>query len=536
MRVSYACLVTGSAALPAARIFRLRELPGIRFTDNLIPGIHFRKGKKKMKKTAKIISLILASLMLLLAAASCAEEKKPEDTLPVADTTAETPESTADGRYDEEGYLKDSLDEKYELGGEISLLYWSDVENPEFEILESNGDLVDEALFARDSRVQDRLGVEIVYSSTPGNVNNVTNYTNYVQNAYKTGEPLDICAAYSMTIANISTLGLCSNLLEESVIDFEKPWWPDDLVNETTINGKLFFASGDISTNLLYMMYTVYFNKEIISEYKLDNPYTLIANNEWTFDKFYEMGMAVGDSVTPGADNAVYGMSLLSNVHTDPFFYGAGLRTVSKGTDGVPVLAESFGSETADRIVEAANGFLTSQATVISSSPDYFAVGKSLFTMHRSVYAKTKLVSTDLDFGIAVTPKDGKDQESYATCLAFPVSLYAISSGSERKSDAALLLEAMASEGYRTVTPQLFEVSLKVKYANDSETAQMFDLIRDTVVFDLGRLYTTALNKRTYQLFRNAMNAATYTSYQVQYNGEKKVLQKNLDKLIECFN
>ena len=89
-----------------------------------------------MKKTAKIISLILASLMLLLAAASCAEEKKPEDTLPVADTTAEPPESTADGRYDEEGYLKDSLDEKYELGGEISLLYWSDVENPEFEILE----------------------------------------------------------------------------------------------------------------------------------------------------------------------------------------------------------------------------------------------------------------------------------------------------------------------------------------------------------------------------------------------------------------
>ena len=115
------------------------------------------------------------------------------------------------------------------------------------------------------------------------------------------------------------------------------------------------------------------------------------------------------------------------------------------------------------------------------------------------------------------------------------MSLYAICTASEHKNESATLLEALASQGYRTVTPALFEISLKTKYAKDSETGKMFDLIRETVVFDLGRLYTTAFNKRTYQLFRNAMSSATYTSYLKQYNGEAKLLKSYLDKLLKCF-
>ncbi|MBO4791728.1 MAG: hypothetical protein J5592_05540 [Clostridia bacterium] len=490
--------------------------------------------KNRSSHAVSLLTLLLALLMLSASAVSCADTGTGSDDTSAQATAALTEASETSSIYDTDGYLLDKLPEKMSLGTDIALLYWSDVENPEFEITEQGGEIVEDALYTRDVRVKERLGTDIVYSSTPGNNNNNAAFTTYVQNAVKGGETLDIIAAYSMTTANISTLGLCENLLDYPVIDFSAPWWPSDLVSEATINNKLFFSSGDISTNMLYMMYTVFFSKSLIEEYGLEDPYTLVSEGRWTFEKFMEMADAVVDTAGYGTDSYIYGFNVTSDVHIDPWFYGAGLRTVSRGEGGVPVLSDSWHSEQAENAVARANAFLHSQTSTIGS-PDVFLQDRSLFTMHRSVYAKNNLSGTDIDFGIAVTPKDSEEQEKYATCLAFPVSLYAICTASEHKNESATLLEALASQGYRTVTPALFEISLKTKYAKDSETGKMFDLIRETVVFDLGRLYTTAFNKRTYQIFRSAMSNATYTSYLKQYNGEAKLLKSYLDKLLSCF-
>ncbi|MCQ2427467.1 MAG: hypothetical protein MJ137_03550 [Clostridia bacterium] len=490
-----------------------------------------------MKKNffIRIAAGFLALLMLAAALVACADKPGEGENTTAAQAGSESkPNETTASIYDENGYLLDKLPEKMNLGGDISLLYWSDVENTEFEVLETTGDLVENAIFKRDLNVQDRLGVTIVYSSTPGNNNNNAAYTNYVKNAINNGDTIDIFASYSMTTANIATLGLAENLLEYKSMDFTAPWWPADLINETTINNKLFFCSGDISTNLLYMMYTVFFNKSIISDFNLESPYDLVAANEWTFEKFMEMANTVCDTSNVGSSEYIYGFNTTSAVHVDPFFYGAGLRTLERGEDGTPVISDSWHSEKTESVIAGANAFLTSAASV-TSTPDVFLTNRSLFTMSRAVYAKNSLANADVEFGIAVTPKYDKEQENYATCLAFPASLYGISTSSQRKEDASVVLEALASEGYRTVTPMLFEVSLKSKYAQDSETGKMFDLIRETVVFDLGRLYTTVFNKRTYQLFRNAMVAATYTSYSSLFKAESKQMDSYLKNLLKSF-
>ena len=62
----------------------------------------------------------------------------------------------------------------------------------------------------------------------------------------------------------------------------------------------------------------------------------------------------------------------------------------------------------------------------------------------------------------------------------------------------------MGSGSYRFVTPQVFENAMKIKYADGAEAAEMYDILRSTVSFDLGRLYHDTLGGTSSNLFRNS--------------------------------
>ena len=53
----------------------------------------------------------------------------------------------------------------------------------------------------------------------------------------------------------------------------------------------------------------------------------------------------------------------------------------------------------------------------------------------------------------------------------------------------------MAAESYRLVSPAIYEINMKTRYAADSEMSQMFDLIREGVVFNFGLAYGFAANQ-----------------------------------------
>ena len=51
------------------------------------------------------------------------------------------------------------------------------------------------------------------------------------------------------------------------------------------------------------------------------------------------------------------------------------------------------------------------------------------------------------------------------------------------------VIECWGSEGYRKTTPALFEETMKARYADATDDADMWNIIRNTACFDLGRLY-----------------------------------------------
>ena len=93
---------------------------------------------------------------------------------------------------------------------------------------------------------------------------------------------MHISPTYSRTAAVLSTRGLYYNLnaIEDNYINLEQPWWPDCITSTVTIGDAIYFITGDCSTNVLHMMYTIWINKDLIKEYNLEDPYTLVRNKQ----------------------------------------------------------------------------------------------------------------------------------------------------------------------------------------------------------------------------------------------------------------
>ena len=55
------------------------------------------------------------------------------------------------------------------------------------------------------------------------------------------------------------------------------------------------------------------------------------------------------------------------------------------------------------------------------------------------------------------------------------------------------VMEALASESYRSLLPEYCEVTLKTRYSQDDNVSRMFDLIGGSIVFDPGEIYAGVL-------------------------------------------
>lgn len=452
----------------------------------------------------KQISLFLVLLMAVGGLSACAGDAQTDPALTTAapaaaNTTA--PAQTGDPTRDENGFLLDELPADLRFDGErLGILTWTEVEMPEFDVKEITGEIVNDAIYQRNEIVKERLGLDIEWYDTKGNAQNTANYLKVAQNSFNSGDgAYDIYAAYSRSTGLVAANGLCYNLNHVDYLDLEKPWWPERLTETCTINGKLFFISGDISTNLLHFMYGVYYNRDMIADYQLTDPTEYVQNGTWTQDKMIEMTQGLyadlnNDGKADPDDR--YGMTSVY-WHLDALYTGAGMRLVEPNDDKTLIVSRDFVGEKAIDYVDKLKAWVASddfQAGENGSYEDTFVNGNCLFSLNRMYLADRKLRDVSFTYGIVPAPKYDEQQQDYITVMGHPFTLYAITRDCKDPDRAAAFLEAMSSAGYRLTTPAIFETNMKVKYSENSTMAAMFDTIRAGVDFDLGRIFSDNLN------------------------------------------
>ncbi len=465
-----------------------------------------------MKHISRILVAILIIAMMLPTVLSCAETNGPDVTTEAANTEAPALDVTTEA--EETMFALSDIPADLKFDGEtIKFLYWEDVENPEFFVEDQNGEAVNDAIYNRNAKVEEQFGVTLEFTGTPGNFNNQSAFVNQCVNSTQAGaDAHDFFAGYSMSGATLMCQGIAQDLTQYEIIEFDKPWWPASLIGKATIKDGVYFASGDISTNFLYMMYLCVFNKDLytdITQLESKTLYEAVDNGEWTVDKFIELASGVyvdqnGDATPNQGDRFGF---VTSNIHFDAFYTSSNLFTVIPAEDGTVKLSDDLFSEKTQNLLTKLCPFLhDSGDCFLSADQDIFAAGEALFDINRAQITNKKLTATSFSYGILPVPKYDAEQEEYYTCMAFPFTTYVLSTASTHPEAAAATLELMAYQSYLQITPALFEEAMKLRYADQSDDSFMFDLIRETVVIDLGRLLTNRLDNLSYSLFRSAMN------------------------------
>lgn len=501
-----------------------------------------------MKNTfVKVISLIL-TLVFCLSVVACVKQPANDDESS-SDSSTKGPEATvAPSDSDSESKTEevttsgtDNLPDLNYNGKTVTMLYWSDVEKVEF-VPKNNAewdmsDTVQKALYSRNETVQSRLGITLEFEGTPGNTNNVDKFVTKAKADIASASPVyDLFAAYSRTGGSLAYNGCLVNLTGSKYIDMSKSYYPEKLHTNLKVGDALYFISGDASVNSLYLMYTVYFNKNIAEEtFKIDPDtlYDAVKNKTWTVDKLIELTQNTyqnldGDD-NEGNTNDVddqYGFCTIY-YGVDAFYTGAGFKLIESNGKGDTLLTVSpdYASEAVINFTKKLSAWLTSEDTNVSmSSSNYrapFVNGNALFCQERCYLAENYLLGknggegVDFKYGVLPTPLLDEKQEDYITCAGNPFTLYGISVGAKKKAADTVdmlsaVIECWASESHRLTTPALFEVIMQLRYSQDSVDAEMFDICRKTLTSDLGRVFSEELSKMSEIWSKAACNGANW--------------------------
>ena len=496
-----------------------------------------------MKSITRIIIALLVITMILPMALSCAETPPSGETTAPAETLAPSGDTPAETTAEETLFAKSDIPEDLRFEGTtVNILYWDDVPNVEFFVENQTGEAVNDAIYRRNAKIQEQFGVNLEFVGTPGNNSNQGAFVNACVNSTQSGaDAYDMFCGYTMTGATLMTQGVTQDLTDYEIMEFDKPWWPKSLISKATIRDGIYFASGDISTNFIHMMYLTIFNKDMLLDIHNMNAealYDLAYEGTWTLDKLIELTAGTyvdqdGDTVASEGDR--YGL-VVTNVHFDPFYAGSDLTTVEVNEEGNLVLsADLFSQKTVDLLEKLCNLLHTSGDAYIKKSEPLFAANQALFLVDRPYIITRSLTDTSFNFGILPIPKYDAEQQEFRTCLGFGYTMYMLSAAAPDPEAAAATLELMAYQSYLNVTPALFEESMKVRYADQSDDAYMFDIIRDAVDIDIARLFTTQLDKMSYSIFRNAVNGNTAGSYISQQKAYEKTLNKRITDINESF-
>jgi len=343
--------------------------------------------------------------------------------------------------------------------------------------------------------------------------------------------------------AQLAQDGLLMDLKQVPYIDLEKPWWDQRANTQLSIGHKLMFTISDLLIMDKDSILMFYFNKDMINDYGLEDPYQLVRDGKWTIDKMWSMAKSVtkdldGDGKMTDQDQ--YGF--ISQTHTiHGNIVGAGQLLITKDENDLPainiqnpMIVASY-EKWIDIFNDRNNTFIASDwernhSDIWEYMLHMSVEGRALFQFTH-MDRVTTLRSYDCNFGILPNTKYDESQAEYynavngwcSTSISIPMT-----SDAER---TGIILEALTGESYYTLRSAYYETSLKTKFLRDDESEEMLDLILKSRCYDLGNFYNWG------EIFGtlNSLAAAKKTDFVSGYERVLPRIERDMQKAIDNF-
>ncbi len=444
-----------------------------------------------MKKTLlSILSLLLAAGIL----SACSGKPTTQ-----VETTAK--QNSADSAVSDESddTPKLNLPQDLDYTGETLRMLVRTSSRGYHEYQESeNASVVDEAVFDRNAYVKELLGIDLELEDMNGYASGQSEFCAKIRESMMNGDQGFHIVSPAAYYGNaLITEGCYRDLLTLNYFDGSESYWWDGYINQVMINNRLYTVTGDYSIDALACMGGVFYNKTLAKTYGYSNDfYDSVKANEWTFEKMLE---AADDVATQKDDDS--GWSVADQVGVALWDQTLQILpnacnsfAVVRNDDGTlsPNLRNAANSEILSLLKNnTTNGCILSLGTNVSDLYKVFTSGNALFLMDNFERIST-LRSSKIDYGILVFPKLNEYQDSYITGVASATVFAVMSSINDTNAAmSAAFLQAMGYASYNYTTPKYFESTLKGMLAQDPQSAEMLDLMRANIVYDIAALYKT---------------------------------------------
>jgi len=437
--------------------------------------------KNFTKKTASMLLTMLFAGTLLASCGGGNDTSAGNDTAQTSDATA------AETTVSDEPVFPD-----VNLDGEaihfLSVLNSGLMQYSSFEIFSEgmDGSLINDTVYQRNLVIEEKFNVEITEHKAE------KTHTVASETILAGDDEYDVVAPYLNNSITNALEGLYYDLNSVEYLELENEWWDQPANESLSIGGKTYFSTGDISILDNECTMVLFFNKQMIKEYSLDNPYDLVRNGTWTMDKMFEMGAAVagdanGDGQLVNTDDR-FGFNCAWNSPLS-LYYASGERIVSNNADGKLELV--MNSERVVNVMDSIMQYCYGDS-VMRNATGVEAVGDSLMNGRLLItgWALTDINfirDSEQDFGVLPYPKYTADQENYYSLISTSlVPGYSIPVTNAKPENAGLILEALAYYSVDTLTVAYYDTALNDRYIRDTESGEMLDIIFASRVYDFG--------------------------------------------------
>ncbi len=455
----------------------------------------------------RILAFLLAALMLVSVAACGKTEGPTKDTTPSGPTDTNAPDTDpdeTDSPFDP-GDVDDLPKDLYYDGADFIFCGCGrDYRNTVVDM----DDVVDRysnAVYEQTLYVAERLGVRFEEKFTAA----WADVLRAGDDTYK------LVHHRGLYIFDYAAEGLAYLWSDIDTVDLDKNYWFDKINANLTIGGKLITAAGAYNISSYCFTHAILFNKQLIKDYTLEDPYQLVRDGKWTWEKFAEFGVKATydlDGNGRRTEDDAWGFFVSPKEAPQNFTKAANVLILSKDEDDYPVYTLDSDEHFLDvftKIFELLydRGFWkyteASDGDIPETGIRVFNAGRAL--MIDSTFSSIRSFrDMDADFGVIPYPKYDEEQDEYYSCnscIYLPMIPSTLSPYDAQMTGA--VIEAMSSYAIRYTIPEYYEVLLKTKLARDEESGEMFDIIMENRVFDPGLFYIPDVERLVRDLFWN---------------------------------
>ncbi len=360
-----------------------------------------------------------------------------------------------------------------------------------------SGDVINDAVYARNSKIEDKYNITISQNALQDFGGTVSKMVGAGDDGY------DVVVAHISEFPALAQKGLFTDLLSVPNIDLTKVWWDQGCLRDLSVLHKAFVMEGDLLILDNDAMEAMIFNKGMLADNNLENPYDIVKKGDWTFAKLIEMSRAVSKDINGDGKMFIqddeFGCILQAD-STPSFIVSGGDKLCSKDPDtDAPVI--TFGSDRSYRITDFINTMLgdndhfvhlhryENKFPIYDEQVKMFSENRGLFSWIRMRIVE-RLRGMETDFGILPLPKLDSAQPDYITNNNGPtgagVAVPVTASDPER---TGMIVEDLSAESRYTLQPAYYEINLRGKFARDDESQEMLDILLSNTAFDIGYIY-----------------------------------------------